>query len=102
MAKKNFPTKTLIELCNVFEGDIIHEMHVQKITSDKYLSESRWHMRYEFVFKDLMNDKLYKTYFSKGKTEYQDYSPYDDEGPIVICEEVIPRQIVETIYVGID
>jgi hypothetical protein len=70
-------------------NDVFEEVY------EKVTDTSRWSTNYEKVFK--YEDKFYITWFSRGATEYQDESPYEDEGDEIECPEVIPTE--ETIIV---
>lgn len=64
---------------------------------DKQFDESRWLNHFRLVFEH--EGKLYATVYSRGKSESQDYSPYEDsdEDGEIECPEVKPveKTIIE-------
>jgi hypothetical protein len=48
------------------------------------------------IFK--FEDKLYKTSYSTGATEYQDEDPYEYEDDVIECPEVFPVEKTIIVY----
>lgn len=71
-----------------------------KVIYTALIDTSRWSEIYEQVF--LFNEKYYRTSYSTGATEQQDESPYEYDPEEIECEEVVPKEVVKTIYVPID
>lgn len=76
--------------CN--NEDFIKEIY------NKVADTDRWSTNYEQVFQ--IGDKYYKTWYSEGSTEMQDESPYEYENDWVEVSEVVPKEVVKTIYVS--
>lgn len=57
---------------------------IKSIRQDPY-DTSRWAIHYEWIFE--YQGKLYRAYFSRGATEYQDQQPFENEDE-VNCVEV--------------
>lgn len=53
---------------------------------DTITSTSRWSENHEIIFAN--DGKFYKTYYSQGLTEYQDESPFENDGEEIECIEV--------------
>jgi len=68
-----------------------------EVISDEIIATSRWSMHHMCIFK--LDDRFYRTYYSKGATEMQDESPYEYDGEWIEVTEVVPKQVVVTQYV---
>lgn len=68
-----------------------------EIISDEIYDTSRWSELHEVVFK--VGGKFYRTNYSTGLTEQQDESPYEYDDYEIECVEVVPKEVMTTIYV---
>lgn len=66
------------------------------IIEHKMTGHTRWSLQYSMIFK--FEDKLYKTSYSTGATEYQDEDPYEYEPDEIECPEVIPVEKTSIVY----
>jgi hypothetical protein len=67
-----------------------------KIIKQDIMGKSRWSIVYEIVIQRLSDNKFFKSFYSKGATEYQDQLPYEYEK--AIFEEVVPVEKTITVY----
>jgi hypothetical protein len=67
-----------------------------EVIEQKMTGHTRWSLQYSMIFK--FEDKLYKTSYSTGATEYQDEEPYEYEPDEIECPEVIPMEKTITVY----
>lgn len=51
---------------------------------------SRWSIHYDFVFRTEEDGKFWETSYSRGATESQDESPFENEPDEVVVHEVVP------------
>ena len=63
---------------------------------DKIIGHSRWSLQHERVFSH--EGKFYRTRYSTGATEMQDEAPYDYEPDQIECVEVVPVEVIATVY----
>jgi hypothetical protein len=63
---------------------------------DEIVDTTRWSILTKLTFK--FGDKFYQTTYSKGATEYQDESPFENEDDEIECKEVFPVQKTITVY----
>lgn len=61
----------------------------------------RWSIHYKVIFKDEDTGKYYKSYFSKGATEYQDESPYEYDDDEIECCEVEQKEVLIKTWVEV-
>jgi len=76
--------------------ELVCEDHNEaKIIKNELYETSRWSLHYELVFE--YQDKLYRTFYSRGATEQQYEQPFEYEDNEIDCEEVTPvvKQIIE-------
>lgn len=77
--------------------DIINDDHETiRLIENKVVDTGRWETHYTAVFKD--GDNFYRTNYSRGSTEMQDVSPYENEGPLIPCELVAPVEVTTIEY----
>ena len=69
------------------------------ILSDKVVDHARWSVVHTLIFK--YDDKIYRTVYCVGATEYQEESPWECEG-IVTCTEVEAVKETITVYQDVD
>lgn len=67
-----------------------------KVVSNEMVGRSRWLINYELIFRH--NEGFYRTRYSLGATESQDYSPYEYEPDEIECEEVFPVEKTITVF----
>lgn len=53
-------------------------------------SSSRWSSLHELVFRE--GEKYYRVEYSRGLTECQDERPFEYEGDMISCTEVVPYE----------
>ncbi len=78
--------------------ELAYECYVDgfEVIEQKMTGHSRWSLKYSMIFK--FEDKLYKTSYSTGATEYQEEDPYDYEPDEIECPEVIPVEKINIVY----
>jgi hypothetical protein len=98
----NFPRELLIDIAYAGSKDKFeyNGEPIIIIEGPKLVDHSRWNIIYEVVFKYF--DKYYQTHFSRGATEMQDEEPYEHDDDEVFCPEVIPTQVVHTVYTKVE
>ncbi len=57
-----------------------------KVVRDEIFQTRRWSTDYEIIFE--FNKKLYWTTYSRGSTEMQDESPFENEPDEIECHEM--------------
>lgn len=77
-----------------FSREFLNEEEGETI-EDKFLSRSRWHLRYRRVF--MWEGKYYAYIYDQGATEYQEDED-DDPNDMVECPEVFPAEKTITVY----
>lgn len=65
-----------------------------ELISEEINDTSRWSIHITVVFK--YNNRFWRTFYSKGATEYQDESPYENDDKVAY--EVFPVEKVVTCY----
>jgi hypothetical protein len=66
---------------------------------DKIVETTRWSILHSMVFK--FEGKFYQSSYWVGATEQQDESAYEHDGDgegMIRCTEVVPEQILVTVY----
>lgn len=66
-----------------------------EVIEDAITGHRRWSVDHEIVFKEDSTGKYYRTYYSKGATECQHESPFDNDEP-EIEEVALVEKIVMT------
>lgn len=64
--------------------------------SNEIVDTSRWSIQYEMIFAD--NGKFYEAHYQRGATEQQEESPWEYDGDMITCYEVIPVTKTITVY----
>lgn len=67
--------------------DILYGCEENEVIKNQICGTSRWTINFELVFSH--EGKFYRTYYSKGSTEYQDERPWEYEKEVK-CTEVHP------------
>ena len=67
-----------------------------EVIENKLIDNSRWSLHYRMIFR--MKDQYYETFYSRGSTEYQDESPYEYDGDMIECYEVVPVEKKVIVY----
>jgi len=91
MSAVTFPKSLLVdELDLPYNSDIVKQ--------DEVVDTSRWSVIHELIFEH--EGKHYRTFYSKGATEYQDESPweYDED---VKCTEVELKEVTVKQWVDV-
>lgn len=92
---KTYPKSVLQEL--LWDGWYNAGGIYVETVKDEIVDTSRWSIHHEIIFRDINEDKYYSVSYSKGATEMQEESPFDDEPDDVEVSEVTPiKQIVTT------
>ena len=65
-----------------------------EVISDKIFDTGRWTSHHTIIFK--LNDKFYRTHYSRGLTEQQAESPWEYDDPEI--NEVVPTEKTITVY----
>lgn len=81
-----------------FTQEFLDELEYQdgvEVIETKQVSSSRWNSFHEKIFK--FNSHYYKYEFTNGLTDYQENERLAPEEEIE-CEEVIPTEIMITVY----
>lgn len=76
--------------------ELVYEDYSEaKIIKNELYEKSRWSLHYELVFE--YQNKLYRTFYSRGATEQQYEQPFEYAADEIDCKEVIPvvKQIIE-------
>jgi len=68
-----------------------------EVVEDKIIDHRRWSLDYEMVFKH--KGRYYRTYYSKGATEIQDESPFENEPDEIEVPEVVRIRKVSHVWV---
>ena len=64
-----------------------------ELVSEQIYDTSRWSITYLRIYKEVISEKFYRTFYSVGATEYQDESPYEYEDSVVFDEVIqVPVQ----------
>jgi len=79
-------------------ADDEHDESIYERIHDKMCSTSRWSSFHYMVFKEISTGTLYEGHYSRGLTEQQDESPYEDEGEMIKCREVEAYEKTVTNY----
>mgnify|MGYP001585162090 CR=1 FL=1 len=69
------------------------------IIENEIYDTSRWSNWYNLIFK--YEDKFYETQYSVGATESQDESPWEYDGPEIVCYLVEPVEVTVTKYTNV-
>lgn len=78
-----------------FMFGVLYKTHKNvEVISNTICDQGRWSTDYELIFK--MDEKFYRTYYSRGSTECQDEGPWEYGDPEV--KEVFPKQKTITVY----
>lgn len=67
------------------------------VIEDTIIDKERWSIVHRLIFKD--NDKAYRVYYEEPATEEQEMQPWEDDDEVE-CEEVIPVEVKETVWVS--
>ena len=67
-----------------------------EVIKDEIYDTSRWSVNYELIFK--FEEKFYQVDYSRGSTEYQDETPFENEGDYIDCVEVVPVEKTVVVY----
>lgn len=67
-----------------------------KIISNEIFEHTRWSVHHELIVQRISDGKFFRSYYSKGATEYQDEEPWEYAEPEFI--EVFPTQVTVTVY----
>ena len=61
---------------------------------DQIIDNERWTVTHEMIFQQISTGKFYRSYFRRGATEYQDEGPYEYDGDIITCKEVVKKEVM--------
>src|SRR5690606_20466134 len=75
---------------------LIDMLEEETYLEDTIVDTSRWSLIHRMIF--VYEGKLYSSYYSVGKTESQDESPYENEDDEVVCRPVNEELIVRKDY----
>lgn len=78
-------------------GDYDEDGRELKMISDDIVDTDRWSTIHEIIF--TVDGKFYSSSYSRGSTEMQDESPYEYDGAVIKCMEVMPIEKTVTVYV---
>jgi hypothetical protein len=92
MGTKTFDKEDLISLV---DGDDVQGLQVMENT---ITGTGRWSIHHRLVFKELDTGKFWAVGYSRGATEQQDESPFENGGARVTCREVLPVEKMVTVY----
>jgi len=87
------------ELLDIIFADSTDKL---ELISDNISETGRWSEYHDVVFKDKETDGIFSVGYSKGLTESQDEYPFDDEGEMISCDELIEGRIVVKTYLPIE
>lgn len=93
MPTKQFKKEVLQEL--IWE----EELDGLTVMEDDIIDNSRWSIIHSFTFKEDVTGKFYRTSYSVGATEQQDEHPFEYEGDLIVCEEVVQKEVTIITYV---
>lgn len=74
---------------------LVEKLDGDDVVIDEITDAGRWTIGHEIVFRH--DEKLYRSWYSVGATEYQDDPPWDGEEEVE-CPEVEPYEAVVTKY----
>lgn len=78
--------------------DILYgETEDYEIIEDSIDDHSRWSVGHRLIVKHLPTGKFFRTYYSKGATEYQDEGPFEYEEEVEFTE-VVPTEVTVIVY----
>lgn len=64
------------------------------LIEDTISDTSRWKIHHDVIFQDPTDGKYYQTTYSVGATEMQDERPFEFDEDMIVCEEVVKKQVV--------
>jgi hypothetical protein len=90
--------ETIMKFKKELLQELAYECYVDgfEVIEQKMTGHTRWSLKYSMIFK--FEDKLYKTSYSTGATEYQDEEPYEYEDDVIECPEVFPVEKTIIVY----
>lgn len=89
-----FKKEDLIDL--TCSSSILVDGDKLELVEDRLVDSSRWSLHYSLIFR--YRDKFYATSYSRGATEMQDESPFDDYDDEIECLEVVPVEVTKIEY----
>lgn len=72
-----------------------------KIVINEITDRSRRNINYELIFKDEINNRFYRTYYSRGGMGAQGKMPFEYDDDEVECVEVTPVEQKITDYIPV-
>lgn len=94
-----FEKEVLQELAWRSSGETLNDEGKQyTVKVNKIVGNTRWATEHELVFE--ADGRFYETSYRRGATEYQDEAPFEYEGDMIECREVIPVEVVAIEYVS--
>lgn len=61
-----------------------------------------WETYYWLIFQDIETGKYYRAEYSEGNTEMQDSMFFGENGQLVDCVEVVPKEVTIVKYEAVD
>jgi len=93
---RGFPTEDLSDL--IYEEELEIDGKLAKVVDGPNITDtSRWYIHYEMVFS--YDGKYYSVDYRRGATEYQDEQPFEYDGDVIQCTEVVPQKVMVIKYV---
>lgn len=89
-------TDTAKELAWMQPGDAAYEGW--EVVVNEQFAQDRWSGHYTLIIKCAAAEEYWETTYSKGLTEYQSESPFEDEGDEVEFTRVHPVQVTTITY----
>ncbi len=85
-----------MKFANSFLRDTVNGDGDAKVVQDTITGHSRWTVEHTCIFE--WEGKLYMVHYDRGATEYQDYRPFENDGPEIDCTEVEAYEATITAY----
>lgn len=93
---RGFKKEDLLDL--LYKKELEIDGKLAKVVDGPNITDtSRWSIHYEMVFS--YDDKYYSVVYRRGATESQDEQPFEYDGDVIQCIEVVPQKIMVIKYV---
>lgn len=66
---------------------------------DEIIDHTRWSVVHEMIFQQISTGKFYRSHYNRGATEMQDERPYEYDGDIIACEQVVKEEVMTSKWV---